>query len=128
MLLILQNSILQGSRISIKQFKTTLLILQDSNLQHGDGCKANCDQSSHTGLQVCSLVWTRVRNTLPEHVQEFARNIEILRKSKDDVDVDMAERTASASAMQIAFNPDLDETEDVLDDSVQINSAVDDNT
>src|SRR5436309_10702404 len=94
----------------------------------GDGCKANCDQSSHTGLQVCSIVWTRVMDTLPEHVQEFARNIEILRKSKDDVDVDMAERTASASAMQIAFNPDLDETEDVLDDSVQINSAVDDNT
>src|SRR6266480_6100335 len=94
----------------------------------GDGCKANCDQSSHTGLQVCSIVWTRVMDTLPEHVQEFARNIEILQKSKDDVDVDMAEWTASASAMQIAFNPDLDDTEDVLDDSVQINGAVDDNT
>jgi len=57
----------------------------------GDGCNANCDQSSHTGLQACAIVWARVKDTLPEHVQEFARNVELLRKSKDDVDVDMAE-------------------------------------
>src|SRR5271170_7675936 len=90
----------------------------------GDGCNANCDQSSHTGLQVCAIVWTRVKNTLPEHVQEFARNVELLRKSKDDVDVDMAER----KAMQTTLNPDLDDNDEALDESVQINGAVDDDT
>ena len=41
----------------------------------------------------------RVRDTLPEDVQEFAQNIEILQKSKDDIDVDMAEQTVSSSVI-----------------------------
>jgi len=96
----------------------------------GDGCNANCDGSSHTGLHACAIVWTRVKNTLPEHVQDFARNVELLRKSKDDADVDLAERKASASAMQPTFNPDLDVDDDnsVLDESVQMSSSIDDDT
>ena len=34
-------------------------------------------------------------------------NAEILRKSNDNVDVDIAEKKATASAMQVAFNLDL---------------------
>jgi hypothetical protein len=93
-----------------------------------DGCNVNCDQSSHTGLQACAIVWARVKDTLPEHVQEFARNVELLRKSKNDVDVDMAERKAAASAMQVSFNPDLDAVDEVLDESAQENGTVDDDS
>ena len=94
-----------------------------------DGCNANCDQSSHTGLQACAIVWARVKGTLPEHVQEFARNVELLRKSKDDVDVDLAERNAAASAMQATFNPDFGDNDEVLDEgSVQVNGSIDDDT
>jgi hypothetical protein len=92
------------------------------------GCNVNCDRSGHTGLQTCSIVWTKVKDTLPEHVQEFARNVGTQRKSKNDVAVDMSERKAAASAMQVAFNPDLDEVEEMLDASFQINGAVDDDT
>jgi PIF1-like helicase len=94
----------------------------------GDECDTNCDRSSHTGLQVCSIVWTQVKDTLPKHVQDFARNVEILRKSKDDTAVDMAERTAAASAIQVAFDPDLDDAHDMPDEFMQMNGAVDDDT
>ena len=94
----------------------------------GDECDSNCDRSSHTGLQVCSIVWTQIKDTLPKHVQEFARNVEILRKSKEDTNVDMAERTAAASAMQAAFDPDLDDAHDMPDELMQMNGAVDDDT
>jgi hypothetical protein len=93
-----------------------------------DECNANCDRSSHTGLQACAIIWERVKDTLPEHVQEFARNVELLRKSKDDVDVDMAERKLAASAMQVTFNPDLGENDEDLDGSAPINGSVDDDT
>ena len=94
----------------------------------GDECNAGCDQSCHTGLQACSIVWSRIVNTLPERVQDLARNVEILRKSKDDVDVDMAERKAAASAMQDAFNPDPEDTENMVDETTEINGSVDDDT
>jgi len=94
----------------------------------GDDCKTDCDRSSHTGLQACSLVWAKVKDTLPEHVQEYARNVEILRKSKDDVDVDTAERKAAASAMQIAFDPNLDDADDMIEEPELMNGSVDDDT
>ena len=43
--------------------------------------------------------------------------LQILRKSKDDVDVDMAERKAAASAMQDAFNPDPEDIENTVDET-----------
>ena len=43
----------------------------------------------------------------------------------EDTDVDM---TAAASAMQVAFNPDLDDAQDMPDELMQINGAVDDDT
>jgi hypothetical protein len=94
----------------------------------GDNCKTDCDRSSHTGLQACSIVWAKVKDTLPEHVQEYARNVEILRKSKDDVDVDMAERKASASAMQTAFDPNLDDADNMIEEPELMNGSVDDDT
>jgi hypothetical protein len=94
----------------------------------GDECKTDCDRSSHTGLQACWIVWARVKETLPEHVQEYARNVEILRKSREDVDIDMAERKAAASAMQVAFDPDLDDADDRVEDSELMNGSVDDDT
>ncbi|PVI01113.1 hypothetical protein DM02DRAFT_654769 [Periconia macrospinosa] len=81
----------------------------------------------HTGLQACAMAWSRVRGTLPEHIQESARHVELLRKSKGDVDVDMAERKAPASAMQVAFNPDLDGN-GTLDEPVCDNGSIDDDT
>jgi hypothetical protein len=89
----------------------------------GDDCNANCDQSSHTGLRVCSIAWIKVRDALPEHVQDFARNVQLLRKSKDDADVDKVERMALASAMREAFNPDLDGAQDTLDEVTDINGS-----
>jgi hypothetical protein len=52
---------------------------------------------------------------------KHVRNVEIFQKSKDDVDVDIAERQAAASAMQDVFDPGLDDTEGILDESAQIN-------
>jgi Helitron helicase-like domain at N-terminus/PIF1-like helicase len=89
----------------------------------GDDCNANCDQSSHTGLQVCSIAWVKVRDALPEHIQDFARNVQLLRKSKDDADVDKVERMTLASAMKEAFNPDLDNAQDTLDEVADINGT-----
>ena len=57
--------------------------------------------------------------------KEFARNVEILRKSKEDTNVDMAEPTAAASAMQAAFDPDLDDAYDMPDELMQMNGVVD---
>jgi hypothetical protein len=94
----------------------------------GDDCNTNCDKSRHTGLQACSIVWSKIRASLPEHVQDFVRNVEILRKSKEDADVDMIERKAAASAMQIAFNPDGDDGDEILDEASDINGSVDDDT
>jgi PIF1-like helicase/Helitron helicase-like domain at N-terminus len=94
----------------------------------GDECDANCDKLSHTGLQVCSIVWAKIKNSLPKHVQEFARNVELLRKTKDDVDIDMIERKAAASAMQNAFNPDLDDADEMVAGSTVLNGSVDNDT
>src|SRR5579871_2826950 len=93
----------------------------------GDECNIDCDRSSHTGLQACAVVWTTAKDTLPEHVQDFARNVELLRKSKEDVDVDMAERKLAASAMQDTFNPNLDDEDEELE-SMEINGSIDDDT
>jgi uncharacterized protein YabN with tetrapyrrole methylase and pyrophosphatase domain len=67
-------------------------------------------------------------NTLPGHIQVLAGNVEILRKSKGDVDVDMAERKAAVSAMQDAFNPDPEDIENTVDETTEINGSVDDDT
>jgi hypothetical protein len=82
----------------------------------GDECCTNCDKSSHTGLQASAFIWAQVEPTLPQHVQEFARNVELLRKSKHDVEVDMTERNAtSAFAMQGSIHLDALDN-DALDD------------
>ena len=108
-------------------WETLPLLFNDTIYVCGDDCKTDCDRSGHTGLQVCSLVWTKVKDNLPEYVQEYARNVEILRKSKDDVEVDTAERMAAASAMQHAFDPDLGD-DDLTEESEPINDSVDDDT
>jgi hypothetical protein len=79
----------------------------------GDERKTDCDRSSHTGLQVCWMGWARVKETLLGYVQEYTQNVEILRKSREDVDIDMAERKAAASAMQVAFDPNPDDPDDM---------------
>jgi hypothetical protein len=109
-------------------WETLPFLVSDVMSIYGEGCDAHCDRLNHTGLHVCSIVWKRIKDTLPEHVQELAQNVELLRKSKDDIKVDMVERVAAASAMQITFNPDLDDAEEILDERDQITGAVDDDT
>jgi hypothetical protein len=70
-----------------------------------DSCVTECDKTSHAGVQACADIWAAVRPSLPEHVH--AQNIELLRKSQEDVSVDKAERSAFAPIME-------DTMEDVL--------------
>ena len=58
----------------------------------------------------------------------YARNVEVLGKSKDDIEVDTAEWTAAVSAMQHAFDPDIGGDNDMTEESEPINDSVDDDT
>ncbi|KAI3286470.1 hypothetical protein DTO002I6_8141 [Penicillium roqueforti] len=55
-------------------------------------------------------VWTAVEPTLPFHIRAFARNIELLRKSKEDCQVD-AKLWKSANGAADSFHHDVDELE-----------------
>ena len=89
-------------------------LTNDSMSVCSDECDTNCNQSSHSGLHACAFIWSQVKPTLPQHVRDFARNVELLRKSKRDVEVDNAERKAAASA--VAMQGDLDPFLDSFDD------------
>src|SRR5579871_781134 len=41
----------------------------------------------------CSMIWEIVEPTLPPHIRNFAHNIELLRKSKEDVKLDTTLRS-----------------------------------
>ena len=102
-----------------------LAIFNDFMTICDDEYNADCDRSNHTGLQACTIVWAKVKDMLPEHVQEFARNIELLWKSKDNIDIDLVKQKVATSAMQATFNPVLKDSDELLDESVQ-NGSVDD--
>jgi hypothetical protein len=84
-------------------------------------CATECDETSHTGLQVCADIWAGVKPPLPEHVQDFAQNIELLRKSQEDVGVDRAERSAVAPTMMDALFSDLEDDSD--DHEAEVSAA-----
>jgi hypothetical protein len=71
-----------------------------------------CDKTTHTGPQACADIWARVKPSLPEHVQDYAQNIELLRKSQEDVSVDRAERSSVAPTMMDALFSDLEDDND----------------
>jgi hypothetical protein len=86
------------------------------------------------------MAWANIKDSLPEHVQDYARNVGLLRKLKEDAKVDLAERTATAAALRDALDSDDDNDDDYnddydvdtddgeLDDSVQTNTGIDDDT
>ena len=73
----------------------------------GEDCEARCDKSRHTGMQICNKVWTAIKDTLPEHIQDLARNVELLRKSKEDAAIDSMERQLAVTPMLAAADPDM---------------------
>jgi Helitron helicase-like domain at N-terminus/PIF1-like helicase len=85
-----------------------------------DGCSAGCDGTTHTGFQASAAAWSRVKDFLPEHVRNYARNVELLRKIKEDAKVDLAEQTATEKAMREAVDSDVD----VDDDNVEADDGM----
>ncbi|OKO94694.1 ATP-dependent DNA helicase pfh1 [Penicillium subrubescens] len=63
-----------------------------------------------TQRDTCIQVWTAVEPTLPFHIRAFARNIELLRKSKEDCQAD-AKLWKSANGAADSFHHDVDELE-----------------
>jgi len=62
----------------------------------------------------CSQIWTVVEPTLAAHNRDFARNIELPRKSKEDCPADAKLREQSNQAVDDSFDRDVDELD--LDD------------
>ena len=62
-----------------------------------------------TQLNPYSRLWTAVEPTLPPHIRDFARNIELLRKSKEDCKLDAVLREAAAQMADDSFDRDVDE-------------------
>jgi len=64
----------------------------------------------------CAEVWESVKSSLPLHLQDVARNFELLRKSKADAQVDAAlrrEARQAASSLQVVdSDTDDDDSED----------------
>jgi len=69
------------------------ILFADAPDMCGNECESICDQ--------CASIWAQVEPTLPMHIRDFARNVQLLRKSKDDGQIDIAQRrAATAAAMQ----------------------------
>ena len=65
-----------------------------------------------------SSVWNAVKPTLPRHLQHYADNFELLRKSKEDLKIDIALRASELAPTDalddvdpVVFDPDTDEDE-----------------
>ena len=43
-------------------------------------------------LSLSAIVWHSIKESLPDHIQDFARNVELLRKSQEDTEVDWKEK------------------------------------
>src|ERR1700735_5672644 len=61
-----------------------------------------------TQLNPYTRLWTAVEPTLPPHIRDFARNIELLRKSKEDCKLDAVLRDAAGQPYD-SFDRDVDE-------------------
>jgi hypothetical protein len=64
----------------------------------------------NTKRDACSKIWNIVEPTLSAHNRNFARNMELLRKSREDGRIDAALRSATA-ASQDALDHDIDDME-----------------
>jgi hypothetical protein len=62
-----------------------------------------------TQLNPYTQLWTAIEPTLAPHIRDFARNIELLRKSKEDCQLDMILREASNQIIDNSFDRDIDE-------------------
>ena len=62
-----------------------------------------------TQLNPYTRLWTAVEPTLPPHIRDFARNIELLRKSKEDCKLDAVLRDAAGQMADDSFDRDVDE-------------------
>lgn len=62
--------------------------------------------SDYNLLNFCSVAWTTAKHSLPEYIQDLARNVQLLRKSKEDAEIDMMERNMSDSVTASTFVAD----------------------
>ena len=70
-----------------------------------------------TQQNACAQVWAIIEPTLAAHNRHFARNIELLRKSKEDCHVDAKLRESANRAADDSFDRDVDELEPANFDS-----------
>ena len=63
-----------------------------------------------TKRDACSKIWTIVEPTLPPHNRNFARNTELLRKSREDAQIDAALRKETGESLD-ALGDDIDDIE-----------------
>lgn len=63
-----------------------------------------------TQINPCMQVWTTVEPTLAPHIRDYARNIELLRKSKEDCQADAKSRTSANHHASHLFDNDVEDT------------------
>jgi len=100
---------------------------------HFGNVAATCHDESppdSSPLSLSATVWHSIKESLPDHIQDFARNVELLRKSQEDAEIDRLERKAMASAMEsLGFDIDTsNREEDIADQYVPTKELIDDNT
>lgn len=91
-----------------------------------EDCENDCDKSTHTSAQIAGRVWDDLQDSLPEYVQDLARNVSLLRKTKEDADIDRLEHRVAEAAMFNATNPNLhdDNEEKEPDEHVELQNGI----
>lgn len=76
----------------------------------------NCNELTYK--ERCAEIWDSIKLSLPAHLQQVARNIELLRKYKADAQVDAALRTNARRSALSDIIPDFysDDSDDDDDD------------
>ena len=87
-----------------------------------------CSDQAYKGH--CAEIWNQIEPSLPPHIQDVARNIELLRKSKADAQVDAALRkNARRSALSQDSHEEYSDNDDEdNDDVIQLGGNTDDDS
>ncbi|KAF9882545.1 hypothetical protein FE257_007384, partial [Aspergillus nanangensis] len=62
-----------------------------------------------TQINPCMQVWATIEPTLAPHIRDYARNIELLRKSKEDCQADAKSRTSANQHASHLFDNDMED-------------------
>jgi hypothetical protein len=86
-------------------------------LYHGTSCPFQQHATAYNiKRDACAHIWSIVEPTLSPHIRDFARNIELLRKSKEDCRIDAALREKTNS--QDFFDQDVNDADFTNLDSI----------